>query len=144
MVENMFVVNVEVVVFKGQYCLLTRRGPDEQVAPGMISFPGGKVEIDDGEQHILEQTAHRELAEETGVSASEMVYAGSKLFIIEDGTPVVNVIFCCNYKSGTAQTNDDELSSVFWCRMDDVAQLPGLPPWTLDSYNMAVAVRKNL
>ncbi len=142
MVENMFVVNVEAVVFKEDHCLLTRRSPDEPVAPGRISFPGGKVELSDAGRDILEQTVRRELAEETGITVSEVVYAGSKLFVTDDGTPVVNVIFCCDYKSGEARVNDSELSSVFWCRTEDVARLPELPPWTLDSYHMAAAVRE--
>lgn len=130
-----YIVNVEVIVVRGGEYLMTRRSMKEDVAPGMLSFPGGKVEGDDGTADILEQTAARELMEETGISADNFKYVASKLFLAPDGQVVLDVIFTARYCSGTATVhNEEELESVFWLTEQALLNTSQLPPWTRESF----------
>lgn len=90
----MFVINVEGVIERdGQYLMIVR-GSNESHAPGALSFPGGKVERTDGPGNALESTLRREVLEEVGVEVSErMTYLESRLFDMDDGRKVLNVLF---------------------------------------------------
>ena len=62
--ENyLFIVCVEAIVRnKDQYLMITR-SEKETHAPGTISFPGGKVEVDQPASGILEAAVRREILE---------------------------------------------------------------------------------
>lgn len=68
------------------------RGAAEEHAAGTLSFPGGVVDPEIAED-ILEATAIRELAEETGLVVDGLEYVESHSFSLADGTPVVAVVF---------------------------------------------------
>lgn len=132
-----FIVNVEVVVQKGREYLLTLRSMKEEIAPGMLSFPGGKVEVTDP-RDVLEKTAARELAEETGISAGDYTYVASKLFKTPAGRHVLNIILAARYSSGSASVRDsDELDSVFWLSEQALLENPDLPAWTRETFSLA-------
>jgi 8-oxo-dGTP diphosphatase len=87
-----YIVNVEAVVCRDSQYLLVRRSPTEEVAPGLLSFPGGKVDETAPRADVLEDTVRRELLEETGVQVSSITYAGSKTFVTDGGIMVLNLI----------------------------------------------------
>jgi len=136
--EPAYVVNVEIVLRRGDMYLLTRRSLQEEVAPGMLSFPGGKVEGELPGLNILEDTGARELVEETGTSASWFEYVASTLFVTPSGQAVVDIIFAAEYSHGSATVCDcDELESVFWICEQDLLAIPDLPSWTRTAFELA-------
>lgn len=124
----MFVINVEGAIERnGQYLMIVR-GAEESHAPGALSFPGGKVEPTDGPGDALESTLHREIREEVGVEISEnLAYVESRLFDMDDGRKVLNVLFLCHIKSGTPNADSGEVQSVRWMSPEQVC-LDG-PTW---------------
>ena len=135
-----YIVNVEGVVVRDGRYLLTVRGEREAHAPGTLSAPGGKVEGVVTATNVLEQTVRREVLEETGVEiGDEITYLGSSAFITDYGGAVVNIVFLCHYRSGTATPDADEIASVTWLTAADVSVHPLAPPWTRDSIALAEA-----
>jgi len=124
-------VNVEAAVYhEGRY-LMILRGEEESHAPGILSFPGGKVENARVSPDILEETAHREVREETGVEiASRLDYVESSAFVTDDGIAVVDVVFLCRYLSGTpVALEPGEVAAVAWLSPDEILSHPKTPPF---------------
>ena len=133
-----FIVNVEGVVRRGERYLLTVRSEHEPNAPGTLSLPGGKVEFSDAIQDTLEHTLKRETFEETGVEVSNLVYLESKWFRADDGDPVVDIVFLCEYAGGDTKVGDpEEVAEVLWLTAAEVAAHPKTPPWTHASVQKA-------
>jgi len=127
-----YTVNVEGAIVKDGRYLMVVRG-EEEYAPGGLNFPGGKVEGTDNLDDILEETLRREIAEEVGLEVQdEMVYVRSSAFLAE-GDPVVDVVFLCHYKVGTA---------VRWMTASEAIAHPETPPWT--RLSLELAERKRL
>ena len=85
--------NTQCAVSRDGRCLMIVRGQGVKQAPGVLAFPGGKVEIGDGPDSVLEAAVRREVGEETGVTvAPELKYVRSSTFTMDDGTPVVDVL----------------------------------------------------
>ena len=61
-----YIVNVEGVIYnqEDKKYLMVVRGAGEEYLPGVLTFPGGKVEGAEFEQDILETTIRREILEE--------------------------------------------------------------------------------
>lgn len=141
MISDRYIVNVEGAIFKkGRYLMIVRG--EQEYAPGGLTLPGGKVEGADNLEDILEETLHREIVEEVGLEvASEMVYVRSSSFLA-DGDPVVDVVFLCRYKAGTAIVADpDEIAAVRWMTAEEAIAQPETPPWTRLSLKMAESKR---
>lgn len=137
-----FIVNVEGVVRRGERYLLTVRSEHEANAPGTLALPGGKVEFSDAVHGTLEHTLAREIREETGVEVNGPVYLESKWFRADDGDPVVDTVFLCDYKGGDAGIGDpDEIAEVLWLTAAEVAAHPKAPPWTRQSVEKAERLR---
>ena len=129
-----FIVNVEAVVRRGQKYLLTLRSDAEPNAPGTLALPGGKVEFGDAANDTLEQTLKREVMEETGLEVKHLRYLESKWFRTDDGEPVVDVVFLCDYAGGDAAARDPaEIAEVMWLNAAEVATHPKAPVWTQQS-----------
>ena len=89
----MFDVNTQCAVLRDERFLMIVRGYGVSNAPGMLAFPGGKVEIEDGPADVLESAVRRKVLEETGITISaDLKYVRSKAFGLNDGTPVVDVL----------------------------------------------------
>lgn len=142
--EIFFVVNVEAVITNGERYLMVLRSQQEQHAPGGLTFPGGKVEHTGASHHILEETARREIREETGVEVEpQLTYLWSSAFTADNGWPVVDVVFLCQYQSGEpAALQPEEISAVRWMNAEEIFAYPGLAPWTRYSIELAEQLRR--
>jgi NAD+ diphosphatase len=104
-----------VLVTRPGEVLLTRK---TNWAPNRYSLVAGFQEF--GES--LEETAIREVAEETGVKVSNVRYLGSQCWPFPSQ---VMVGFVADYVSGEIEVDTTELADARWFPVDD---LPGLPP----------------
>ena len=141
MIADWYIVNVEGAIVKdGQYLMIVS-GEDEY-APGGLNFPGGKVEGAGSADDILEETLRREIAEEVGLEVhAGMAYVRSSAFVAE-GDLVVDVVFLCRYKAGTAVAADPgEVAAVRWMTANEALSHPETPPWTRQSLELAEKVR---
>ena len=131
----MFVVNTQCAVLRGERILMIVRGAGIKHAPGVLAFPGGKVEIDDGPADVLEAAVRREVLEETGIAVSpSLEYVRSVAFSMNDGTPVVDVLFLGEYASGKPQISDPgEVADIRWMTADEILAHDKTPPWLKNS-----------
>lgn len=137
-------VNVEVAVYnQGKYLMIVR-GAVEDHAAGVLAFPGGGIEYAEMAD-ILEHTAAREVLEETGVCVESIEYAECHSFTTPTGTPVVDIVFVCRYKSGTPTISDaGEVAAVRWMTADDILNDPSSPPWMAPSLELVERKRRSL
>lgn len=141
MIADRYIVNVEGAIVKDGRYLMVVRG-EEEYAPGGLSFPGGKVEGAGSADDVLEETLRREITEEVGLQVhAEMAYLRSSAFVAE-GTPVVDVVFLCRWKSGEAVAADPaEVAAVHWMTAAEAIAHAETPPWTRLSLELAEKVR---
>ena len=129
-----FVVNTQCAVLRDDKYLMITRGAAVKHASGVLAFPGGSVEVEDGPDSVLESTVRREVFEETGITISaEIEYVRSSAFNLTDGTPVVDVFFLGNYEMGEPQIVDPgEVEGINWMTADEVLAHDRTPPWLVD------------
>ena len=122
------------------------RGYGVRNAPGVLAFPGGKVEIEDGPSDILETTVRREVLEETGITvSSELEYVRSKTFVLDDGTPVVDVFFLGEYVEGEPEITDpDEVAEVLWMTTEEILAHDKTPTRLKEALALVEALRRRL
>jgi NADH pyrophosphatase NudC (nudix superfamily) len=142
-----YIVNVEGIVYRPEdsLYLMMIRGEGEEVLPGVLSFPGGKVEGAEFVQDVLETTVRREIMEEVCVEVhDDVTYVESHSFVWE-GEPVVDVVFLCRYKEGQACPGDPlEVESVVWMSYEEVLEHEKAPEWTKESLRLAEKKRIEL
>jgi 8-oxo-dGTP diphosphatase len=140
-IADSYIVNVEGAIVKDGRYLMVVRG-EEEYAPGGLNFPGGKVEGAGNADDVLEETLRREIAEEVGLEIqADMAYVHSSTFVAE-GSPVVDVVFLCRWKSGTAAAADPvEVAAVRWMTFVEAMAHPETPPWTRLALKLAERVR---
>ncbi len=128
-----FAVTVCVLLRRGDRWLLSVRAPGVAYAAGSIGLIGGHVETDGPEPGVLESTALREVAEETGLDLSgvPLRYLESEYFLTGAGEPQITVTFTASLPHGaTAYVNaPDELTEVGWWTTAEVAADPRCPAW---------------
>ena len=133
MTGQRFAVTVCVLLRRGDQWLLSVRAPGVAYAPGSIGLIGGHVESPAPEPGVLESTARREFAEETGLDlvGVPLRYLESEYFLTEAGEPQVTVTFTATAPDGaTPHVNaPDELTEVGWWTAAEVAADPRCPPW---------------
>jgi NAD+ diphosphatase len=119
--------SIIVLVTRGDEMLLARNA---NWPNGMFSTLAGFVEP--GES--IEQTVHREVAEEVGVQVTNLRYLGSQSW------PFPNSLmlgFHADYAGGDIVCQDAEIAEAGWFRYDD---LPNVPPgtaisrWLIDDF----------
>lgn len=98
---------VGLVVWRGEDVLLIRRARPPHA--GMWSIPGGKVKF--GER--LEETASRELAEETGVTA-EIAGLIDVFEAVDEASHYVMVDFAARWTCGEPAPGDDAAEAAFF------------------------------
>ncbi len=142
----MFIVNVEGAIFRGDRWLIVKRSSEESHAAGTLSLVGGKVEEEGHAEAILERTLIREIDEEVGIRVKErLYYVRSTTFTTDDGIPVVDVVFLCEYASGNARNKSpDEVDGVFWMTYEEIMDDPNSPIWLRDHVKQAEIIRQGL
>ncbi len=137
--NSMFIVNAEGAVFKEDKWLIIERSMREEHAAGLLSLPGGKTEKEGAVMDILENTVKREVEEETDVVVKDEVrYVHSASFESDDGFHVVNIVFLCEYKSGTAHPkSEEEVSEAVWMTAEEIFAHPNAPVWLKTSIRLA-------
>ncbi|KEO82747.1 NUDIX hydrolase [Tumebacillus flagellatus] len=110
-----------VMVFDGEGRLLLQQRRDN----GLWGLPGGLMEL--GEK--IEDTARREVWEETGLRLGKLeffgVYSGKERFVdLPNGhqLAMVRFAFTCREYSGTLQAQPDESLAVGWFALDDLPE----------------------
>jgi ADP-ribose pyrophosphatase YjhB (NUDIX family) len=143
MTEIWYVVNVEGMIFKDGRYLMIVRGDEDSYLPGVLAPVGGKVEGAGNYENVLEDTLRREIREEVGIEIEpQVMYVESKSFVTDDGTPVVDVVFLCRYKSGEAfAAAPGEVAEVNWLTVEEIMANPKTPPWTRSSIEAAERIR---
>ncbi|MBD3919455.1 NUDIX domain-containing protein [Paenibacillus sp. PR3] len=139
----MFIVNVEAAILRGNQWLMITRSIKEEHAGGTLSLVGGKVDLSDMGMEIVERTVKREVLEEVGVEiADKVTFVYSSSFVTGDGRNVINMVFLCDYVSGTAYSViPDEVEAVHWLTYDEIMNHPKAPPWTQESVRRAALVQ---
>ena len=134
----MFIVNVEGAIRKDDRWIIIERSMKEEHAGGGLSLVGGKVEAENT-PNILEKTLKREIAEEIGITIKdEMKYIHSITFTTDQGVIVVDVIFLCEYESGTLEVKDyDEVESIYLMTTEEIINHPKTPDYVKGYIQMA-------
>ena len=142
--REMFVVNTQCAVVRGERILMIVRGEEIRHAPGVLAFPGGKVEIEDGPYDIFESTVRREVLEETGITVSaDLEYVRSVSFSMNDGTPVVDVLFTGEYAGGDPKISDPgEVAEILWMTADEILATDDIRPWLREAIAQLEALRR--
>lgn len=136
--EYKYVVNVELAVVRGNKFLMTVRSAAEEHAPGMLAYPGGKVDPSTLSENVLEETARRELLEETGLTATRLEYLESKSFEMRGGTFVLDVVFLAEVKDGEARVQDSqEIAELMWMTAEEILDNQLTPEWLARSVRLA-------
>jgi ADP-ribose pyrophosphatase YjhB (NUDIX family) len=143
MENGFYIVNIEAAIYKHSKWLLIERSRMEEHAAGTLAMVGGKVDNVASGNHILEETLRREIAEEVGISIhNNPLYLKSSAFVTDNGKPVINIVFLCQYKEGEPTAIDPkEVSSVVWLNYEEVKENMDIQPWTKDSLRAAEQVR---
>ena len=139
-----FVVNTQCAVVRDGRYLMIVRGEGVKQAPGVLAFPGGKVEVADGPGDVLESAVRREVLEETGVTVSPgLEYVRSSTFTMADGTAVVDVLFLADYEAGKPEiTAPEEVAEIRWMATEEILAHDRTPPWLKISIDRVEAVRR--
>ena len=126
-----FVVIAQCAVSRAGRYLMIVRGEGVRQAPGALAFPGGKVDVGDGPDSVLEAAVRREVREETGVTvAPELKYVRSVNFTMADGTPVVDILFLGAYTTGEpAITEPDAVADIRWMTAREILAHKRTPSW---------------
>ncbi len=126
--KNSFQILVNGVVFKANKVLISQRSFQEEHMPGRWTIPGGKV--DNGNEdvfNVLQQTAQREILEETGVEiVDDMELVTNNRYVKENGQHVVAIVFRCHYKSGEPMPLEDTIDCK-WATIKEVKAID-FPP----------------
>ena len=103
--------------------LLAQRAYNEGHLPGYWAIPGGKLDFENDKWSILQDTIHRELAEEVGVYVEkEMHILTNNAFKRTDGEQVVAINFICKWRAGDAQPLEGT-ENIKWVTKKDINTL---------------------
>lgn len=143
--EHRYIVAVGGAIWHAGCYLCAVRSQRETVAPGVLSFVSGKVEVLQAPANALEDSLRREIVEETGLRVGTMHYAGSSAFVADDGEPSILVLFLCEYLEGVAAVREpDELESVSWLTPAAILNHPACPPWMAVDLDALERTRRQL
>jgi len=128
-----FLVAVECAIEFDDKFLFIRR-PKGVHAEGLLSFPGGKVEYDDGagNQSILIQALKREVLEEVGLNLKDPIhFLTSSYFVDNKGTHVLDVIFHCKLKNSSPEVKPSprEVPEYYWLTISELMDQENAPSW---------------
>ena len=138
---TMFLLSTECII-KHQNTFLIIKRPAGKLGEGLLAFPGGTVEVKDGEQQsdILRTAVKREVLEEVGINLVDPIYyITSSYFIDGKDRPVVHTIFYCKLFLTSPKVIPllDEVPEHYWMTEKEVSQAPNAPEW-IKKYLMLV------
>ena len=126
-----FIVATQCAVIRGERFLVVVRADGIKDAPGALVFPGGKVEVEDRPDDVLETAIRREVLEETGITVSpDLEYVRSLFYELDDGSPVVDTLFLGRYREGESHITDtNEVAEVKWMTAEEILAHDRTPDW---------------
>ena len=117
-------VAITAMVVKDDKYLIVRRSMQKKRFMGMWTIPGGRLEPKDYLEfpkntkdywyNVLEQTLKRELKEEVGITATNVVYVTSLARVHEDGAPSLVISCLADYVSGDIRLQEGETDEFAW------------------------------
>ena len=130
MSNQLYGVNPEAAVYRGNQYLIATRSEEEEHAGGTIGLTGGGIMPQDQlEGDVIKATLRREVLEEINVTLGAMDYVRSWIFDYR-GTPILGMAFLCEYASGEARAVDPaEVSAVAWMTAEEILAHPKCPEW---------------
>ena len=142
--RELFIVATQCAVVCGERFLVIVRADGIKDAPGALVFPGGKVEIEDGPDDVLESAVRREILEETGIAVSpDLDYVRSLFYSLDDGSPVIDTLFLGRYKEGEPHISDtNEIAEVCWMTADEILAHDRTPEWNRPDVFLVEALRR--
>ena len=145
MPDPLHIVGIMVGIYHdGKYLMMIRSENDSEGA-GDLSFVSGKTDLGPERDNPLEDTVHREVMEEVGITVTDLVYVRSRAFTLTRGAPILMAEFICKWHSGTAHIADpEEVESVVWLTPNEVRNHPKSPGWTVDTMAAMEAKRIEL
>lgn len=128
MLNNIYSILVNGVVFKEDKVLVSQRSFEEGHEGGKWTIPGGKAESEvDEEFDLLEKNLQKEIREETGVEIEDKVeLLCNNTFLRSNGQPVLALVFKCIYKSGEPQALEDTIDCK-WATEEEIEKME-FPP----------------
>lgn len=142
--RELFVVATQCAAVRGERFLVIVRADGIKDAPGALVFPGGKIELQDGPDEVLESAVRREVLEETGITVSpELEYVRSSFYALDDGSPVVDTLFLGQYLEGEPHITDtNEVAEVSWMSADEIIAHDKTPDWNRPDVLLVEALRR--
>lgn len=128
-----FLVIVECAIeFEGKFLFIKR--PKGVHAEGLLAFPGGKVECDDGgeNRNILIQAIKREVLEEVGLDLTDPIhFLTSSYFVDSHNAQVLDVIFHCKIKNSSIEIKPSqrEVPEYYWLTLSEALNHEKAPVW---------------
>ena len=133
--DEKFLVVVECAIEYQEKFLIIERPASVVHAGGLLAFPGGKVEKNDGqsEANILLEAVKREVFEEVGLALLDplQIVTSSYFFIDTHQTPVIDVIFYCLLKktNPSITASAREVSHFAWMSLQEILAHEKSPIW---------------
>jgi len=142
---NHFVVVVECIIEYEEKFLLIKR-PQGVHAGGLLAFPGGKIEAQDGAHHadVLVGAVKREVLEEVGLELIDPIqYATSNYFVDSRNEPVVDVVFYTRLSKTKAvvKASEREVPEYYWMTADEISAHDNAPVWVKRYLSAAIELR---
>ena len=131
--NQIFKVNVSVIIKQSVKILLIKRSDNEEVFPGFWGIPGGTVESTDA---TLESALERECAEEIGVKIKDIKIVTNNINNRGEEGGALYIVYVASYDSGDPRPLDGT-AAVEWLKIEEIRKLK-LTPKTLEiieSYN---------
>ncbi|MFT8310542.1 MAG: NUDIX domain-containing protein [Sporolactobacillus sp.] len=141
----MFLVIVEAAIYQGGRWLIIKRSEKEEHAAGLLALVGGKVDLSDQPNDVLEHALRREIKEEIAIEVSELTYVKSASFVLPDGRCALETIFLCIPKSGTPHAvSADEVAEFYWMTTEEILAHPQTPSYLKDQIVQAERVLRSI
>ncbi len=128
-----FLAVVECIIeHEGKYLMIRR--PEGIHAGGLLAFPGGKVEYEDGfdSQNILINAVKREVFEEMGLKLIDPIhFATSSYFIGAQQQHILDTIFYCKLNKTKVEITPSarEVPEYFWLSLEEILAHERTPEW---------------
>lgn len=142
--RELFVVATQCAAVRGERFLVIVRADGIKDAPGALVFPGGKIELQDGPDEVLESAVRREVLEETGITVSlDLEYVRSLFYALDDGSPVVDTLYLGQYLTGEPHITDtNEVAEVQWMTAEEILAHDRTPSWNRPDVLLVEALRR--